>query len=617
MIDPPAFLFAVCTITSENNGRGAKINPQKYRRGIFMAFETPIPIRLAVQNVLEGKYVLPAIQREFIWEPEQIELLMDSLLRGYPVGSFLFWEVPRKEVKNWQFYKFLTHYHELNSKHNEPAKITSNSDVTAILDGQQRLTALAIALTGSYAKRLKNKRRSSLAAYPLKKLYIDLLSPANDDEQKYYAIEFRTSEEANHDANRFWIPFTELYEKIRNVPDVLLFMAMERISSAPENQRLFAARTLGMICEALNTQGNINFFLERDADLEKVLQIFIRINSGGTKLSYSDLLLSIATASWKGTDARQAIHNFVDELSSYSDELTLDQDFVLKSALILSDISDVKFKVENFNAQNMATIEEAWPSIKIALSIAVQLAVSFGLTDRSLLSANALIPIAYYLKRREASESYLGSAKTANDRFVIQTWLTKVLLRGTFGSMADTILSALRGVLQSTKSEGFPDKEINERLTQLNRSIRFSSEEIQNLLGYQYQNRQTFLVLSLLYPNFDFSKGFHIDHIYPRAKMTERRLLRHGVDEQDAQNWPELRDCLGNLQLLQGVPNKSKSDADFDDWLNREFSDETKKGYFLSMHHFPLWQSFPYTRFGQFIDEREAILLKCLEKELS
>jgi hypothetical protein len=150
----------------------------------------------------------------------------------------------------------------------------------------------------------------------------------------------------------------------------ILRMAMQRISAAPQERRDFAARTLGMICEALNTQGNVNFFLEREADLDKVLQIFIRINSGGTKLSYSDLLLSIATASWKGTDARQAIHGFVDELNSVNDELTFDQDFVLKSALVLSDISDVKFKVENFNAQNMGTIERAWPSIKVALSLA-------------------------------------------------------------------------------------------------------------------------------------------------------------------------------------------------------------------------------------------------------
>lgn len=583
-----------------------------------MPFETPIPIRQAVQNVLDGKYVLPAIQREFIWEPRQIELLFDSLLRGYPISSFLFWEVPANQVKLWQFYKFLTHYHELNAKHNSPAQLSGERDVIAVLDGQQRLTALVIALTGSYAERLKNKRRSNLAAYPVKRLYIDLLNRADEtDEQKFYAIEFLAAEEAAADTSRFWVSLPELYSKIRNVNDVLMFMAMERISGAPKQQREFAARTLGSICEALNTLGNVNFFLEREADLEKVLQIFIRINSGGTKLSYSDLLLSIATASWKGTDARQAIHGFVDELNSYNDELSFDQDFVLKSALVLSDISDVKFKVENFNAQNMSTIEQAWPSIKTALSLSAQLASSFGLTDRSLLSANALIPIAYYLKRKGASEAYLNSSTTAADRATIRTWLTKVLLRGTFGSMADTVLSALRGVVHVSPTTSFPEKEINDRLTQLNRSVKFTSDEVQNLLALQYQNRQTFLILSLLYPNFDFSNGFHIDHVYPRSKMTERRLQAKNVQLEDAKSWPELRDNLGNLQLLQGGPNKAKSDTDFDEWLGREFSDANKRGYFLATHHFPDWDSFPCSKFGAFMKEREEILLRKLEKELA
>jgi uncharacterized protein with ParB-like and HNH nuclease domain len=582
-----------------------------------MPFETPIPIRHAVQNVLDGKYVLPAIQREFIWEPEQIELLFDSLLRGYPISSFLFWEVPRKQVKDWQFYKFLTNYHELNAKHNLPAQLTGDRDVTSVLDGQQRLTALTVALTGSYASRVKNKRRSNLAAYPVKKLYIDLLTRADEsDEQKFYAIKFLSPEEAAADQARFWVAFPELFSKIKSVKDVLKFMAMERISTSPQEQRDFAANTLGMICEALNTLGNINFFLEREADLDKVLQIFIRINSGGTKLSYSDLLLSIATASWTGTDARQAIHGFVDELNSVSDELTFDQDFVLKSALVLSDLPDVKFKIENFNAQNMAKIEAAWPSIKTALSLAVHLAKSFGLTDRSLLSANALIPIAYYLKRRGATDNYLNSSSSSADRSVIRNWLTKVLLRGTFGSMADTILSALRGVLHDAPVSAFPEKDINDRLTQLNRSVKFTADEVQNLLGLEYQNRQTFLVLSLLYPNFDFSNSFHIDHVYPRSKMTERRLLAKDVKPEDAHEWPGMRDNLANLQLLQGGPNQAKSDADFDDWLAETFGDKKKKGYFLAMHHFPDWTSFPYPKFGEFLKEREEILARYLEKEL-
>ncbi|MEY9424934.1 uncharacterized protein with ParB-like and HNH nuclease domain [Bradyrhizobium ottawaense] len=584
-----------------------------------MPFETPISIRQAVQNVLDGKYVLPAIQREFIWQPEQIELLFDSLLRGYPISSFLFWEVPRTQVNDWQFYKFLTHYHEYNARHNSRAQLSGDRDVTAVLDGQQRLTALLIGLTGTYASRTKNKQRSNLAAYPVKKLYIDLLGLADEsDEQKFYAIRFLTEDEALSDEARFWVSFPELFTRIKNVGDVLMFMTMNRISSAPQEKRELAAQTLAKICESFNTLGNVNYFLEREADLEKVLQIFIRINSGGTKLSYSDLLLSIATASWTGTDARQAIHGFVDELNSVSDELTVDQDFVLKSALVLSDLPDVKFKVENFNSQNMATIEAAWPSIRAALSLAVHLAASFGLTDRSLLSANALIPVAYYLKKKGATDSYLHSSTSATDRSIIRGWLTKILLRGTFGSMADTVLSALRGVLQATPSAAFPEAQINERLLGLNRSIKFSAEEIKNLLTLEYKNRQTFLVLSLLYPNFDFSGGFHIDHIYPRSKVTERRLLAKQVSPLDAREWPALRDDLANLQLLQGGPNQAKSDKDFDDWLDQEMlGDRVKKDYFLAMHHFPNWSSFPYTRFGEFLAERDALLFRCLERVLA
>ena len=307
----------------------------------------------------------------------------------------------------------------------------------------------------------------------------------------------------------------------------------------------------------------------------------------------------------------------MDELNSYSGELTFDQDFVLKSSLILSDIADVKFKVGNFNAQNMATIERAWPSIKRALSITAQLAASFGLTDRSLLSANALIPIAYYLQKKEATEAYLNSAQSTPDRAIIRNWLTKILLRGTFGSMADTILSALRGVLQVMPAHVFPENEINDRLAQLNRAVRFSSEEVQNLLTLEYQNRQTFLVLSLLYPDFDFTNGYHVDHIYPRAKMTERRLLAQKVAPEDAREWPELRDNLANLQLLQGGPNKSKSDMDFDAWLERQFPSSKQKGYFLATHRFPAWTAFPYSKFGEFMSERDEIFTKYLVTELA
>ena len=64
-----------------------------------MAFQTAVTIRSVLESVEHRKYVLPAIQREFVWRPNQIECLFDSLMRGYPIGSFLFWIVKRENIE--------------------------------------------------------------------------------------------------------------------------------------------------------------------------------------------------------------------------------------------------------------------------------------------------------------------------------------------------------------------------------------------------------------------------------------------------------------------------------------------------------------------------------------
>ncbi|MDO7576274.1 MAG: DUF262 domain-containing protein, partial [Flavobacteriaceae bacterium] len=76
-----------------------------------MAYETPITIKKAIENIKKKNYVLPSIQREFVWDTEQIEKLFDSLMRDYPISTFLFWRVEKTKVKDFQFYEFLKNYH--------------------------------------------------------------------------------------------------------------------------------------------------------------------------------------------------------------------------------------------------------------------------------------------------------------------------------------------------------------------------------------------------------------------------------------------------------------------------------------------------------------------------
>ena len=67
---------------------------------------TPISIREAMSNIAEGKYVLPAIQRKFVWSADQITALFDSIMRGYPINTFMFWHVKRQENNASKFQKW-------------------------------------------------------------------------------------------------------------------------------------------------------------------------------------------------------------------------------------------------------------------------------------------------------------------------------------------------------------------------------------------------------------------------------------------------------------------------------------------------------------------------------
>lgn len=107
-----------------------------------MSYETALKISDVVNNIHKKKYLLPAIQREFVWNTYQIERLFDSIMRNYPISSFLFWQVDKESVNDYEFYEFLREFHERDRRHNSKADVSGEEGITAILDGQQRLTSI-------------------------------------------------------------------------------------------------------------------------------------------------------------------------------------------------------------------------------------------------------------------------------------------------------------------------------------------------------------------------------------------------------------------------------------------------------------------------------------------
>jgi hypothetical protein len=354
-----------------------------------MPYQTAITVRTTLDRIWKHDYVLPAIQREFVWSPKQICKLFDSLMQGFPVGSFLFWKIETATSKNFRFFDFSREYHQRDNPHCPPLGKAPDGPVTAVLDGQQRLTALNVGLRGSLAVKEPNKWWNNPKAFPVKKLYLDLLhAPIPDEDGAIYEFEFLTDERAGTPTSaEFWFPVNRIFG-MTEPSEPMVYLAEQGLGNTTS-----AVKSLHRLQAMVHNALVISYYEEESQDIEKVLNIFIRTNSGGTVLSYSDLLLSIATAQWEQRDARSEINSLVDTLNVTGLGFNFSKDFVLKAGLMLSDIASVGFKVENFDRNNMKKLEANWSQVAETLRLTARLTASFGLSRDTISADSALLPI--------------------------------------------------------------------------------------------------------------------------------------------------------------------------------------------------------------------------------
>ena len=550
-------------------------------------YQTPQRIHEILEQIRRQDLVLPAIQREFVWRPSQICRLFDSLMQDYPFGTFLFWSIDRENSSNYKYYGFVLDYHQRNHPHCPPLGEISNQQLTAVLDGQQRLTALNIGLRGSMAWKLPRKRFNNLSAYPKRRLYLDLLwQPIEDDETgSKYLFRFLAENGNPSKDGHYWFPVSEIMKLVEPYQVSEWLVPVMSCQELSKEQKTRANRILHNLHSVVYNKPLVSFYRENSQELEKVLQIFIRMNSGGTVLSYSDLLLSVAVAQWEDHDAREEITTLVDDLNRIGDGFEFSKDLVLKAGLMLSDIGSVGFKVENFNRENMRIFESKWDNIKKALTLTVQLVSDFGFSGQNLRAHNSILPIAYYLYKRNPEESYLTHSSFKYDRQAIREWLVRSLLKtGVWGSGLDTLLTALREAIRTDSNPDFPSIEIRQQMSNRGKSLAFDDEELDALADTSYGNRLTFALLSLLFPFVDMRNKFHVDHIFPKSRFTKKRLQCACVPHDTISDFIERKDGLANLQLLDGPANSEKSAKLPHEWLCEVYSDQSSQQAYKNRH---------------------------------
>lgn len=176
-------------------------------------------------------------------------------------------------------------------------------------------------------------------------------------------------------------------------------------------------RLLRLLDNVIHTKLNINFYEEDEQKPDKAVNIFIRINSGGTALSFSDILMSIAIANCKQMDAKTEIKNLVEHIRSKG--FNISHDFILKSFLYLYH-KDVRSLITSFNLSFIELVENNWTRIRDAVSNLFDLLRSFGLTDFTMTSYNAAMPILYYLYHKDIYQDFYKKMGNREDCEIIK-----------------------------------------------------------------------------------------------------------------------------------------------------------------------------------------------------
>ncbi len=575
-------------------------------------FQTPITIYQAIKNIENKDYLLPAFQREFVWSTEQIERLFDSLMQGYPISSMLFWKVKGSTTTDFNFYKFLDSYIAKYKTHNDLIK-TISKDFMAVLDGQQRLTALNIGLCGKYAYHEYRKSwEYNPQSFPDRTLYL-CISKTNTDEEidKRYLFYFEKDSITNNadlykdSNNELWFKVGRIVSLHGSDYDLDDFCDSNEITKEQK-------KILKKLDNVIFTLFNINYYEEDEQNPDKAVNIFTRINSGGTYLSFSDIMFSLMVANWK-KDARTEITNLIDRINNKGFSISVD--YVLKSFLFLYH-KMIKFSINSFSKTFCTLIEKNWENIRNSIDSLFDTLRSFGLDSYTLTSNNATLPILYYLYHKKIYTDFTNKKAYENDRKIIKKWLFSIILRQGFGGQSDsTLTSARKAFTENIENEflnleisAFPADLISEKIKKHLNPV--DDDFIDKLLATQKDNKYCFTILAMLYPNLDYkNNNFHKDHLHPDDRYSE---LSEDLKKKYSY---EMYNSIVNLQMLDANENESKGKTQLKDWVSKELKKNINHKQFFEAHLIPD-VNLEHSNFDEFYTKRKELLSQKLKNIL-
>lgn len=477
----------------------------------------PYTVEDILEKIDNEEFVLPVVQRNLVWNEEKIELLFDTLLKGDSFGGIMTIKDFKDRKPLFSFRPFIKNFFD-NQRIESRELVSLTQNHSYVVDGQQRLSAFNIGILGEYNS---------------KKLYFDLLSEARFDSFNF--IFAKNSAELkkeldNHDGtmkiDTLWFSVTDLFKKIKEAGKKFKFVAEDEIFLLRDftddekrkitdcleafTNEIFSSENVG-ICEV-----RINLNDDIIKNRQRVVELFRRLNQGGTKLDGLELMAS----KLKGFNATN--EKFLFDVRDFED-IGFGQDEVIKLLFILQDnhkksIVDIDISDSNFITNNEIRIKNSLKGTRKFL-INSNLYEYYNKNNPSIIPLYFIVyQLFHSIEKTDKLETYFDTFDTSNINYkLIETWLKLSILnkvfrrRGAGWTAYSTGIRKILEVISKYKGKTFPLEELFQMY--YSHPLDFSKKIVEEKLG-------TYDFDFLMYLIYNKPKSFRIndiDHIHPKS----------------------------------------------------------------------------------------------------
>jgi len=541
-----------------------------------------------LEDIQQNKLLLPHIQRAFVWEDEQMVRLFDSLMRNYPIQTLLFWRT-KEPIKARRFMATIERDVELSQLY-EKEKSVEGVEKVFVLDGQQRIQTLYAVFCGGVttpsvqtAEGYFDVTEGGAAIdggdllYRLK--FSDTALPL-----PHYRIRNLLEVDAQKDAASI---ADDLNEKLDS-------LQTESNDQKRQRERL-VRKNLSQLRSLLREE--MHFWVEEldgianEFAYRKILDIFVRVNSGGTKLTASDLMFASMKEGWE--DIEENIEQTVEMLND--GRLGFDTGFPLK-AMMLALGEGAETNLEKFTGakgeallqklkDNWSRSEDTFKQLRDFIDQDLRL-----FSDKLISSYNAFVPLFDYLFHNPKPDE--------KSRVRMRACYYKSQFFGWYSGSTDTVLNGLHALVGKQVPSGFPLSEVKTYFKERSREVELQHHHLED-------KRLRAPILSMIYVDCWGTSPFkvlyrgnepHVDHIYPQH-MLRTRLGQVSASVND----------IGNLRFVGATDNCRKRGELPASYFGRLKSDSVQIDKHLLVQEFadcPAKMLFEEETFSRFRKER-------------